>query len=332
MNSLTRPREGTPSAIDSILEAKRHFNIDDDRYFLTEPDAEEVVITASLLEKRIMECQSLVLWGGSYPDITMALNAGRKWRQIITAVLARLGIGCDFGRDDESTTTPVAVTEAHILGMFDLSPGKYAYRDLVGLLVFPTTPQPLFVNVNLDVVGVPAIDTLSKLIVDATERYNGLWSDQLRLAYELIHAALAEINPESRCILTVTAIEALIPYREKHPILSQILDFLIDIVDELSEFDADTRDATKQLLRYDKMKSIGKFGRELASRLPGLYAGLPPKKYFAEQYGIRSSLTHGNIRDNRKLSKDGLNQQFRELLRFVLDILEHWDKHPGFDV
>jgi hypothetical protein len=61
-------------------------------------------------------------------------------------------------------------------------------------------------------------------------------------AATLVHSAIADINPESRCILTVTAIEALIPFQEKHADLSRILDALIAVVDELSEFDEDARD------------------------------------------------------------------------------------------
>ena len=48
------------------------------------------------------------------------------------------------------------------------------------------------------------------------------------------------------------------------------------------------------------------------------------RKYLDFVYGTRSDLAHGKLRNVPKLSTYALNQQYSELLRFVLDILEAW--------
>jgi hypothetical protein len=63
----------------------------------------------------------------------------------------------------------------------------------------------------------------------------------------------------------------------------------------------------------------------------GHIVGYRQKGIFTIQYRIRSNLAHGNLRDKPDLTKDALNQQYLELLRFVLDILESWTENPSFD-
>jgi hypothetical protein len=101
--------------------------------------------------------------------------------------------------------------------------------------------------------------------------------------------------------------------------LYPILEALKPIVDALAEFfDEDTRDSVKELLESNKRQSVNKMGKELAARLSGEYGGKEPKKYFTDSYNVRSGLAHGNPRSER--TKEAMQQQFSELLRFVLDI------------
>ena len=313
------------------IKSNSRLNFDDVVHVVQSGENDRIVITAGTLGSKIKDCRSLILWGSPYPDSATAASAGRKWRQIIISVLARKAIGCDFGDDEPDNLTPVEVAELHIRGLINKSSADRVFWDRVGLLVFRMNPDPDFIRFAGEAYGMSGLDDWPTLIASAEERYNGYWTNELRLAYELVHAALADTNPESRCILTVTGIETLIPYREKQPDLSRLLDELISVVSDMTDYAEDTRDAVMSALEYDKVESIGKYGRVLAGRLAGTYAGAKPKKFFADQYGLRSSLAHGNLRDKPKLRKDALNEQFLELLRFVLDILESWTVQPTFD-
>jgi hypothetical protein len=166
----------------------------------------------------------------------------------------------------------------------------------------------------------------------AQGRYSGDWTDELRLAYQLVHSSLYDTNPETKYILLVTAIEALIPYREKDKEQSRLLDALKPLVDGIPDFNDRTRENVKKAIEDDKLETIRHFVSELIEGLPGEYGGKSPKKYFDEvYYETRCPLAHGNLRNIPNLSEDALIQQYSELLRFVLDILEAWtsDRSSG---
>ncbi len=78
------------------------------------------------------------------------------------------------------------------------------------------------------------------------------------------------------------------------------------------------------MLDSDQFESVRSFGLKLTDRLTRQYGGKSPRKYFDYVYGTRSDLAHGNLRDVLRLSRDALNQEYLELLTFVLDILEAW--------
>jgi hypothetical protein len=316
------------------IRSNNRLNFDTPTHVLSPAGSDEhVVLGATGPDKSIVQCESLNLWGSPYPSFDAAASAGRKWRQIAMSVFPRLATGCDFGDDDGAKLQPRVVNELHFRAMFNLNADDQVYWDRLGLLVFSMNPPPAaFISLGFDAHGLSGLSKFPAMIAAAERRYNGLWSDELRLAYNLVHAALgATRNAEARHIFEVTALEALIPYREKHPELSRILDALIDTVDPLpGGFDEDTREVAKRCLGDDKSESVGKFGRELAARLTGEYGGMTPKKFWGEVYDIRSGLAHGNPRDEE--TKMALGWASKDLLWFVLDILESWTENPGFDI
>jgi hypothetical protein len=215
--------------------------------------------------------------------------------------------------------------------MFDLGDADVVFWDRVGLLVFPVDPPPRFINLTADTTPFPGLTDLPDMIAAAVQRDNGAWPDELRLAYQLVQLALSSRYADVRWILTVAAIEALIPYSKKRPDLTRILDALIALVDKkLKNFDDDARQDLKKILEDNKMKSIGSYGRTLADRLTGTYDGKQPRAFFRKSYATRSGLAHANPRNSPELTDDYLNQKFLELLRFVLDILESWTLDPGY--
>jgi hypothetical protein len=292
---------------------------------------EHVVLAATGSDTAIVDCESLILWGSPYSTFDAAVAAGRKWRQIAMSVFPRLATGCDFGDDNYDMLRPFEIPSEQIRALHGLGPEFHLYRDRLGLLVFEWCAEPVFVHLSVDGKGLSGLGDLPEMIAAAERRYSGVWSDELRLAYSLVHAALsATRSVEARHIFKVTALEALIPYREKHSELSRILDALIDSVDQLpGAFDEDTREVAKKCLREDKRESVGKYGRELAGRLSGEYDGMSPQKFWNKVYDIRSGLAHGNPR-NEEVKVD-LGRNSLELLRFVLDILESWTETPGFN-
>lgn len=315
-----------------FIRSNNRFNFNTPTHALSAADSEEyVVLGATAPDTPIVKCESLVLWGSPYPSFDAAVSAGRKWRQIAMSVFPRLATGCDFGDDDDDMLRPFEFPPERLREEYGLGPGFRMFRDRLGLLVFPWCSEPVFGYLSVKGEGLSGLDDFPAMIAAAERRHNGVWPDEVRLAYDLVHAALgATRSPEARHIFTVTALEALIPFRQKHPELSGILDKLIDLVDQLDEYDDDLRNDVKKILEGDKQKSINQFGKELAGRLSGLYGGVPPPKFWTKAYGVRSGLAHGNPR-GESLSRAALHQQFIDLLMFVLDILESWTENPGYE-
>jgi hypothetical protein len=294
-------------------------------------DPGESIFLASPTGGDIKEDHDVVLSGSAYNSFDAALHAGRRWRQITQSTFARIGLSCDFGDDDDNNLAPAHVTQPlHITGMFGLTPTDRIFDDRIGLLVFDANPVPNFIFLY----GGRPIVSLSPpdpaLISVARQRNSGDWPDELRLAYKLVHSAMSDSNAETRFILMVTAIEALIPYRKKESELSRMLEALRPVADGMTSFDGDTRKVVDGLLKSSQYNSIRQYGLKLARRLPGNYGGITAAEYYDEVYRTRSALAHGNLRDIPSLSEDALTAQFSELKRFVLDILESWTEDPSF--
>lgn len=297
-----------------------------DRYLLTPPEAaQKVFIAAGSEDTTIEKCSDLVLVGVKFPTFEAALNAGRMWRQILISTMPHLGIASELGDDEDQNLIVPEPRPKQLNAMLGLDPGIDLREDRIGLFVYSTGRRiPRFVYGTASAQVLSKVSTLSKLIGAAQERYAGAWSAELRLAYGLVNAGLSELNPEAKFILLVTAIEALIPYREKDRQLSDLLDSLKPAAQGNTNFDEDTRVTAVQLLESAKMNSIRQYGLKLAERLSGEYDGLTPKKYFDAAYATRSALAHGNLRDVPHLSENALRKRQFELSRFVLDILETW--------
>ncbi len=291
-------------------------------------DPGESIFLASPTGANILEDHDVVLAGSAYSSFDTALHAGRRWRQIMQSTFAREGISCEFGDDDDANLSPSRVRLAHTTGLFDLRPTDTVYEDRIGLLVFRAHPVPRFIFTYGGTPMVSKSPPSSDLISTARERDSGDWPDELRLAYKLVHSALSDANPETRFILMVTAAEALIPYRKKGSHLTQMLEALRPIAEDMQTFDDDTREVVDGLLQSAQYDSIRKYRMMLAERLTGEYGGTTAKKYFDGIYATRSELAHGNLREN--LSEDDLRERFSELNRFVLDILEDWATNPSF--
>lgn len=298
---------------------------------LTNSNSDElVVIRSTEQDQMISETTELIVIGSGYQSGEAALNAGVKWRQVVSQYMARMTIPVELGDDDKENAYPreIEVT-GDGLAMIGIHSGDVIYDEhRFGLYVYPTEPARRFVHIAMGTPNVVVSIQESEVrdgVQPALLRQSGVWGQELNLAYDLVHAAFANGNPEAKFILMVTAVEALIPYRQRNdPEVVLLLDSLISRVEGCAIFDVHVRDVVIRLLASDRNDSVRSFGLKLTERLTGQYANLTPHKYFDHAYGKRSELAHGNIREAAILGSEALNQQFAELTRFVLDILEVW--------
>jgi hypothetical protein len=72
------------------------------------------------------------------PTLKLRLKLDGKWRQIVSAVLARLATEAEFGDDDEKNLTPREITDGGIRQMLGIVEYDRAYWDRTGIFILET--------------------------------------------------------------------------------------------------------------------------------------------------------------------------------------------------
>jgi Apea-like HEPN len=279
----------------------------------------------------VSQADELVLQGDGYFDAD-ATVAGRKWRQYLTVALAREGKGVDFGADDQVTPAADIVYEddpPELVQRIGIEVGHRVITDDPRLLVFPTTPIPKFVNF---VPGTPTVklsgwlERFEQRVKDIRERDQQPWSREKRLAYQLVHLALADSNPETRHIQLVTAIEVLFKKQNRPKPILDALKVLLAEVKKWPDSQNDVKTRMAQILNSNKEESINRAGREqVAAMLTGKYTDKSAAAFFEHVYDMRSGLVHREKPKKPRPKIEDIREVQSELLRFVLDLLDAYD-------
>jgi hypothetical protein len=299
------------------------------------PEDGTVVLEAAGRDTEISQTHELVLCGSGYADEAAAIEAGRKWRRVLTAALARDRKAADFGPDDKTTPVTDLIVEKEPLDW--LKPlgvvvGDRVIGDDIRLMVYESAPAPKFLSItmNAPIVMVGAERLLHDIADASSKEQDQPWSRQKWLAYQLVHSALRDRNAETRHIQLVTAIEIMIPGRQRPGPIVEALDNIMARVDEILPGDDDDAptvgERLKQILREAKNESIVRAGREyIGGLLEGEYGTKSPANFFRDVYNMRSRLVHHERPGEHRPSTEDIIQVYGELLRLTLDLLDTRD-------
>ena len=116
-------------------------------------------------------------------------------------------------------------------------------EDDYRLLVFKSEPTPKFLLFEMGRPIITVSGVFEKNLNDARQRNGQTWERQKTLAYQLVHAALRDSNPETQHIQLVTAIELLLDEQDRP---QPQLDALESFLDEVKGW-PDSKDAEKEL-------------------------------------------------------------------------------------
>ena len=263
--------------------------------------------------KQIQDALELRLTGRGFATHDAAYETGVAWRSHLSIAFAHYLVGVKIGSADKPLHQSFG-------SPYYQSPTQRWLRDDPGLLVFETGNQTRsggFFAEGHAKQGIHGVVTYT--IPWITSREYAVTPQQL-LAYELVHAAYFEDNPETAFILLVTAIEALLPPRDEHPRnIAEVIDVLKQRLNEMPDLDLGLREDVSEALEDDKFDPIGRRGRQLVGCLgKERFAGKKPRDYFHYCYKVRSDLVHGNV---DRLSEFQLSKEVPELRRFVLALL-----------
>ncbi|WP_280242054.1 HEPN domain-containing protein [Nocardia abscessus] len=271
-----------------------------------------VKIRPLLPVENFREASKLLLEGGPYGTFEEAVSAGKAWRDYLLLAFSAHSVAIDIGDDDDprAKPNPLLAEKAEELGI-------QALWDRHGLLVYRANPPATFGKFSASATALRSGDQLARSI-DAIRNLNHTVAEPQRLALKLIHSSLFDHNPETKFVLLVTAIEAII---EKKARSEQIVEWIDQLISETqrSKLSPEDQLVVANYLGLGKQESIGSAGKRAVSVLGSRrYDEKSPKKFLAECYTARSNIVHGNL--SRPKSSE-LWRVIPILERFVVDLI-----------
>lgn len=249
-----------------------------------------VYLRAGQDNQPIKDSNSLLLLGEGYSSEGEAQRAGIDLQQALMIALARIRIGADFG---ERAANSIFTDEG--LAWVEKQIGQRSLNDTHGLMVFYSEPPPKFMRFNADMVRAVRIDSFQKAFDSAIALHLEL-NDRDRLAFLLFNASFFQRAPDSRFLLLVMAVEALLDPAPRVGEAREHVDRLIAHT-RSSSLSEDEKNSLIGSLRWFRYESISRAGRTLASARLGkkIYDSKSAPDFFTHCYRLRSNLVHGKF-------------------------------------
>jgi hypothetical protein len=237
----------------------------------------------------ILHATQLVLTGDGYETEGEAFAAGERYQDALTVALARHRIGADFG-----LRAPKGMFTESGLAMLQQQLGQPVLNSVHGLMTFNTEPRPrfaLFSAKPLRGVNQGMFERSFSAAVAARPKL----TDREKLAYSLFNASFFRESADSRFLLLMMAVEALLEPAPRSNAERTHVEWLIQSTRE-ADLSAEARNSMVGALRWLLNESISHAGRRLSADRLGnrIYLDMPASKFFSHCYGLRSSLVHGS--------------------------------------
>lgn len=261
----------------------------------------------------VKDAEELALRGEGYSSEAQAADDGKRWVGALVLGTISEFVGIDFGqRDPMGWLSPTGLELASAM-----TPGARAYNDDPGLMVVPQSPPPVFHRNQATAIagknGAALAGNVRHAFIQRAEP-----DAQSLLACEMYGASQLMPSGDSRFLMLMIAVEAMIEAGNRSTAQVQAIDQLIERLDSLP-FGEDDRRVLKQTIGGLKRESINSAGKRLAASLGDrTYAGKSPKAFFADCYTARSNLVHGNL---GRPDSATIRELTGHLERFVRDLV-----------
>ena len=242
-------------------------------------------------EKALKESEHYSLLGSGYATEGSANEAGILYHDALMVALAVSRVGVDFGlRAAKSAFTHYGLKWA------EQKFGVRTLNNVHGLMVYESDPPPRFVEMSATpILGTnrDAFVNNLNMAIDSRPALN----ERETIAFTLFNASFFQPTSDSRFILLVMAIEALIEPIKRSNDTVALVDSLIQQT-KSSHLEGNEKNSVIGGLRWLRKESINQAGKRLVTERLGLeakYENLSPADFFAKCYQIRSDLVHGNM-------------------------------------
>lgn len=163
-----------------------------------------IVLRARQDDLPIGNSDQLVLVGSGYQTESEAKTAGSQFQDILMVALARVSVGVDFGH-----RTAKGMYTKHGLKLVEEQTGQRMLNNIHGLMVFQSEPKPRFVSTNAQMTRGVYPEIFMSAFTQTIALQPKISAREL-LAYTLFNASFFQPTADSRFLLLVMSIEALI--------------------------------------------------------------------------------------------------------------------------
>jgi hypothetical protein len=264
----------------------------------------------------INKSTKLLVIGRGYRSEALAKQAARRWRAILERSFARASIGADFG---DRGAGDGGISD-WLREQIEPKIGRPILNEL-SLMVFPELPWPRFVGVPpISMTVATSADVVAATIEIAEQQSDLSVSEEETLAYDLFSGSFSQSGPDSRYMLLMMAVEALLAPDDRAPAAIAHVDRLIQETKE-ADLPDDEIGSMIGTLRWLKQESIRRTGKKLAQQLGDrryMDGSESAVEFFVECYDLRNRIAHGRV---PRPPRDEVERRALQLERFVSDLL-----------
>jgi hypothetical protein len=248
-----------------------------------------LVLCSHQREDTIKDSKTLVFKSDGWPSREAAAEAAAKYVPAFVLTLARLRVGADFG-----DRAPKSAFTREGLAMLERQSGLHVLNDEHGLMLYESEPQPRFVKFDADLLRGVSQAHFEQVFSRAVEIASQPTPREM-LALDLFNASFFQRSADSRFLVLVMAIEALLDPSPRSENAMAHVESMIAATEASELLSADEKRSLMGSLKWLKSESINQAGRRLASdRLrERKYMEKKAPAFFSYCYGIRSRLVHG---------------------------------------
>lgn len=238
---------------------------------------------------RILDSNQLTVVGSGFNSLQEAEAEGLKVKRALTIALARVRVGADFG--DRAANG--AFTE-HGLKFLEQRISQRVLNNVHGLMVFETLPEPIFASANARMTRRTTPESFLSAYAKSLENSPAI-SQREELSFTLFNASFFQQTAESRFLLLMMAIEALIERKLRADECRAHVDSLIHQT-KGSNLPSHEKESMLGTLKSLCSESITQAGKRIVTERVGsrTYNEKSADAYFTYCYKMRSNLVHGN--------------------------------------
>jgi hypothetical protein len=273
-----------------------------------------IILCAQKKDETIKKSGIWILKSDGWTSEAEAHKAANKCIGALALTLVRLRIGADFGN-----RTPKSGFTHHGLSRLEGKSGQRILNDVHGLMVYETEPPPRFVSFNVGGLMLAKSQSQFEKVFSHALALNRVLTERERLSLELFNTSFFQKSNESRFLLLIMAIEALLEPPPRSSASASHVDSLIDATHSCEQLSPEEKESLLGSLQWLRNESIRSTGCKLAETLHGRnYMNKDAQTFFKYCYDLRSALAHGK---SPFPSQQEIGSVISPLVTYVSDVL-----------